>query len=100
MSKFLTDVDPQYPDLELSHYYSKWNCTECHCYMPGEEPPAPTPVPTPVPTPAPTPACDADSTSCACFVESDVNFCNTCPNCGPCGEYCAQFGPVPAPAPA
>jgi len=42
MSKYLTDVDPSLPDLELSHYYSQWNCTTCQCYKPGEEPSPPT----------------------------------------------------------
>jgi len=34
-------------------------------------------------------ACEQDNTSCACFVERDEGFCDTCPNCGTCGDYCA-----------
>merc|ERR1719422_2069028 len=41
----------------------------------------------------PGPECEADETSCACFVERDPAYCNNCPsqgglNCGPCDAYC------------
>merc|ERR1711992_369527 len=50
---------------------------------------APTLAPTQAPTSAPTPApCEA---SCECFVERDPNFCNTCPACGPCVEFCDRL---------
>merc|ERR1719469_1060961 len=34
-------------------------------------------------------ACDgAGAASCACFAERDQNFCNACPNCGSCSDWC------------
>jgi len=38
-----------------------------------------------------------DPTSCECFESRDPNFCNTCPNCGTCQDYCAGATPAPAP---
>lgn len=38
--------------------------------------------------PAVTNACDAPE-SCACFVQRDSNFCDTCPNCGTCTSFCS-----------
>jgi len=36
-------------------------------------------------------ACAVDSSSCACFVERDANFCDSCPNdCGLCNDFCFQ----------
>merc|ERR1712165_633764 len=59
---------------------------------------APTLAPTGAPTQAPTPApCEA---SCECFVERDPNFCNTCPACGPCVEFCDRLAPTSAPTSA
>jgi len=44
--------------------------------------------------------CDADPASCACFVERDPNFCNTCPACGPCVGFCEGIAPTSAPTSA
>lgn len=32
--------------------------------------------------------CEISSTSCECFVHRDSNFCNTCPACGSCVDFC------------
>merc|ERR1719499_2807452 len=46
--------------------------------------------------------CAQNATSCACFVERDPSFCNTCPGqgglgCGYCDNYCSSLMPTPLP---
>jgi len=35
-------------------------------------------------------ACLQNDQGCECFVERDSNFCSTCPDCGPCAEFCGK----------
>merc|ERR1719296_149794 len=45
-------------------------------------------------------ACQKMPVSCACFLEKDAKFCETCPSlggyeCGPCDKFCAmKFAPM------
>eukprot|EP00930_Biecheleria_cincta_P049706 TRINITY_DN34902_c0_g1_i1.p1 TRINITY_DN34902_c0_g1~~TRINITY_DN34902_c0_g1_i1.p1 ORF type:complete len:291 (-),score=53.54 TRINITY_DN34902_c0_g1_i1:152-1024(-) len=67
----------------------------CLRFEPPSVPPEATAAVTGAPSPlsstsAASSACDASTDDCACFVERDSNFCNTCPNCGGCDDFCTE----------